>query len=644
MKKMIKRLALLTAVLLIFSCNDFDELNEDPLAATAEQVEVEFFINGSIGGAQMDPHIAERVFFLYWLDASKMERIGVLSEGSSNDGWTNDYFQNYVSKWLRDINSGVSVAEEKIASGNVKEYTGNLLQIARIWRAYIMSEMSDNFGPIPINGFQGENPEYSSVKDVYYYMLAELTEAVNAIDESNTNKPSSDLDPAYGFDYTKWKKYGNSLRMRLAMRLSEVDPSKAQQEFEAAVGTGLFIESSDDYFSVQEKGDWDSYSNVMSRQWNSHQISPTYKNLVEGLGGVTSASQLPADQQATIKPANYIGLKFDNHFTSLTNDPTAGFWLDGLPNTIDPRAYKTFVIPGDLDNPDMNNYPTWGNDHTVTERNLIIGEVDDDDNGETDDIVIDASFTYNALPIGDLGVPGSLNQLSFRGTIPRLAHHFRDGTDGLDRRIFFASWETYFLIAEAAVRGWSTPMSGQAAYEAGIGESFTFFGVSDHLATYLTSQDYNNAGTSVSWGHTAEPPASVSMDYVDGYTGTPGTVNFTYPENTIYKGGSVKNDLLNKIITQKYLAQTPWLPLEVWSDHRRLGLPFFENPAVENPLPDLPALNTSNFMTNQIGFFGQRLKFPSSFENNVPAGHAQAVQLLGGPDEVHTPLWWAQQN
>ncbi|MDD7884376.1 SusD/RagB family nutrient-binding outer membrane lipoprotein [Flavivirga sp. 57AJ16] len=645
MKKIFKPFALLSTMLLIFSCSDFEEINKDPLAVTSEQVEVEFFINASIGGAQMNPHIAERVFYLYWLDASKMERIGVLTEGSHSDSWTNDYFQSYVSKWLKDINSGVSVAEERIATGNVKEYTHNLLQIARIWRAYIMSEMADNFGPIPVNGFQAVNPEYNSVKDVYYYMLAELSDAVSELDENNDAKPVREgLDPAYGFDYTKWKKYGNSLRMRLAMRLSEVDPAKAQQEFEAAANTGLYIDSSADYFSVQEKGDWDDYSNVMSRQWNSHQISPTYKNLVQGLGGITSAAQLPADQHATIKPVNYMGLKFDNHFTSLTNDPTAGFWLDGLPNTIDPRAYKTFVIPGDLDNPDMNYYPTWANDHTITERDLIIGEVDDADNGETDDITIEAAFTYNALPVGNLGVPGSLNQLSFNGTIPRLAHHFRDGTDNADRRIFFASWESFFLIAEAAVRGWNTPMDGQAAYEAGIGESFAFFGVSDHLAAYLTSQDYNNNGTSVSWGHTVEPPASVTMDYIDGYTGAAGTVNYTYPENTIYEGGTVKNDHLNKIITQKYLAQTPWLPLEAWSDHRRLGLPFFENPAVENPLPDLPALNPGNVMTNQVGFFGQRLNYPSSFENNVPAGFTQAVDLLGGPNDVHTPLWWAQQN
>lgn len=635
MKKNIIKLGLLSIVLLFFQCSDFEEINTNPLAANTDQVQVEYLLNASIGGTQMNPHIAERVFYLYWLDASRMNRVGVLSEGGHSDGWSNDYFQNYVSKWLRNITTAVTVAEEKIASGNVKEYTNNLLQISRIWRAYIMSEMSDNFGPIPVDGFKGVNPEYSSVKDVYYFMLAELDEAVSLLDDNITAQPDSKFDQAYGFDYTKWKKYGNSLRMRLAMRLSEVDPAKAQQEFEDAANGGLFIDATTDSFTVPQQGGWNDYTGVMSRPWNSLYMSLTYRNLVSGLGSVTSMAQLPVDLHTAIKPANYMGLKLDDHYTTLTNDPAAGYWLDGLPNSIDPRAYKTFPIAGDLDNPDISQQGGWDD----TERTLL-----DPADGSSVLLTIDAALTYNAFPIGDLGVPGSLNRMHSRGTIPRIANHFRSGTDAEDNRVFFASWEAYFLIAEAAVRGWNVPMSGQAAYEAGIGESFAYFGVSAHLATYLASQDYNNDGTSASWAHTTEPPATKTIDYIDGYTDAPGTANYTYPENTIYEGGAVKNDYLNKIITQKYIAQTPWLPLEAWNDHRRLGLPFFENPAVESPLSNLPDLNAGNVMTNQVSFFGQRLKYPSSFEINIPVGYGQAVDLLGGPDAVLTPIWWAKQN
>src|SRR5690625_4865539 len=118
-------------------------------------------------------------------------------------------------------------------------------------------------------------------------------------------------------------------------------------------------------------------------------------------------------------------------------------------------------------------------------------------------------------------------------------------------------------------------------------------------------------------------------------------MEYIYPKNDLYQNGSVKNDHLTKIITQKFIAQSPWLPLETWSDHRRLGLPFFENPAVENPLPNLPALTGRNIIESSQEFFLQRLPYPSNLESNVPEGYSQAVGFLNGPDEVLTPLWWA---
>ena len=144
---------LLSALMLMFSCSDFEDININPTAANVDQVQVEYFINASIGQAQQDPHISERVFHLYWNDAGRTSVLGTLSEGFVSDGWSNDYYNRYVSRWIRDATNAITLADEKMASGNIKEFTENLKQIARIWRAYTMSEMADNFGPIPINAF-----------------------------------------------------------------------------------------------------------------------------------------------------------------------------------------------------------------------------------------------------------------------------------------------------------------------------------------------------------------------------------------------------------------------------------------------------------------------------------------------------------
>ena len=626
---------LVATALLLASCKKFEELNVNPTAASADQVQVEYFINKSIIDAQMNPDVAERSFVLYWKTAGHQHSNGGISSGSYNDDWTVAYYDQ-ISGWLNAANTGIQIGNEQIAKGTNKVYTKNLMQIARIWRAYLMTEMSDNFGPIPVNSFQGTNPDFSDVKTIYYFALAELKDAVANIDEAAAVDASIvALDPAYGYSYAKWKKYANSLRMRLAMRLSEVDAAKAKSEFEDAVAAGNFIKATDETFQVQEKDGWNSLTGVMSREWNPQFISATLNNLYLGLGGVKSADQLGTAYQSFIKPADYIGLKLDDHFTSMTNNPSAGYWFDGLPYSIDPRAYKTFIIPGDFTDPNFNAYPSWTTDAKNTVRNLL------DAAGGTVK-TIDAKYNWNASNTGDWQAKGTKNQLrAYEGTMPRLSNQFRASKS---KRIFFAAWESYFLIAEAAERNWTVPMTGKAAYEAGIASSFEYWGVTAYLNAYKSSTDFSRTGTSVSWDHTTEPAASHAMNFINGYTNAAGTAQVLYPKNDLYKNGTVKNDHLTKIITQKFIAQTPWLPLEAWNDQRRLGLPFFENPAIEAVLPNLPALTPSNYMTSNVKFFPQRLRYPSKLANTNTNGYNQAIAALGGADAVLTPLWWAKKQ
>lgn len=379
----------------LVACSDFEEINVDPVAANADQVQVEYFINNSIIGTQQDPHISERAFVLYWKAAGRQDRTNTLPVGTYDDGWSNDYF-NSISGWLNHAYTAVQIADAQIESGNINEYTNNLKQVARIWRAYLVSEMADNFGPVAINGFQGENPDFNSVEEVYDFMLTELREAVADMDEGIT-VPSNvqDLDPAYGYNFNSWTKYANSMRMRLAMRLSQVDEAKAKSEFEDAVN-GDFITTWDESFKVAERPGWDPLTGVMTREWNHQYLSPTLNNLMIGLGGISSEELLPSELHGHIKPKDYLGRKFENHFTSLTNDPSAGYWYDGLHPEIDPRAYEAYIIPGWFDNPEMNRYPSWDPNATgVTTRNLLDG----------DEVVeeIDAAFTWNAPSLGDWG-------------------------------------------------------------------------------------------------------------------------------------------------------------------------------------------------------------------------------------------------
>jgi hypothetical protein len=651
MKNIIKKSTLFITPLLLFAgCKKITDINTNPTAANATQVQVEYFIDNSIVQAQMNPGVSERAFILYWAAAGHQVSDAdgaTFSWGKYSDEWIGEYYDNQ-SGALNTINSAVDVANQQITAGTQKAYTNNLLQIARIWRAYLLSEMSDNFGSMPTTAFQGTNPEFTDTKNVYYYLLAELKEATSKLDLSVATVPSnvSQEDPVYGFSFAKWQAYGNSLRLRLAMRLSEVDPAKAKAEFEDAA-TGTLLTDKSQMFQVQEKPGWDNLSGMYTRCWYQLPEAITFNNLVVNLGSVTSQSQIPivvldpagqTDAIANIKPANYAGQYFPVQLTTKTNNPFSAYWLDGLPNTIDPRAYQVFYMPGNSSDPSFPNGTCGAVTATTT------GSVKDLNNNVVK--TIDGKYTWNPTPDGNWGTKGDWHNTLFQGVdigaatsmSPTLKNQFRTQNS---KRVFFGPWETYFLLAEGAEKGWSSPTNAQTAYETGIAKSFDYWGVSQYLSMYLASMDYNRDGTSVSWNHITEPGNSHTMNFVDGLTAAPGTASISYPVNNLYKGGSVRNDHLTKIITQKFIAQTPWLPLETWSDHRRLGLPFFENVVLEGPIQTLPALTSSNYMTSNVQFFPQRMKYPSGLQNSNITGYGQAVKALGGTDDVLTPLWWA---
>ncbi|MDH5828059.1 SusD/RagB family nutrient-binding outer membrane lipoprotein [Sphingobacterium faecium] len=629
MKNILKKIsfALLISALTT-SCTKLEDLNTDPTAASEEQVRPEYFFNNSIIGAQQDPNIAERVFVYAWKTAAHQQYFNFINMGDDDDGFNGEYW-SYISEWLNNANAAIEIADKKTAAGNAEKYNENLKQSARIWRAYLLSELTDNFGPAPIKAFQGVNPEFESVKDVYYYLLDELKDAQSKIDPTIDGQEIKSYDAAYGFNWENWIRYANSMRMRLAMRISEADQAKAKSEFESAVSTNKFIENSSQNFAVQEKDGWDPLSGVMSRSWNTQLLSTTLNNIFIGLGGIETKKQFTNDEVLkSIKDEDDFGIRYLNNFSTKSNDPSQGFYLNGIPNKMDPRAYKAFFIPGNTTDSEY-----W----SVASNQAAEIKVSADKTEK-----FSTAFTWNAFSNGTWGSKASNIVLRGQnGRIPGMINKFRNSTQ---KRLFFASWESYFLIAEASLRGWNTPLSDKAAYEKGISENFAYWDVTNYLTDYLSSNSYNRVGTSVNYTHTTEPASKYTVKFKDGYTGVNGTTEIIYPENTIYKNGSIKNDKLTKIITQKYIATFPYQPLEAWNDQRRLGLPFFENPAVEQPIATMPQLTASNYMKNQVNFFPQRMRYPSSFRSADKVNYENAVSLLGGSDDLFTPLWWAKQK
>lgn len=637
----------------LVSCSDFDEVNTNPTAAGEEYVKPQYALNNSIGQAQMNPGTAERIVVYNWASAARIcGEMSFLNVGRYSDDYTSSYYYPDLSASIKNATLAITAVENQLEAATTtaheKEFFPNVKQFARIWRAYLISEFVDNFGPYPIESFLGENPVFNSEKDDYEFILKELKEAAAAINTSVLPvEAEGKCDPFDNvkYDPVKWQKYANSLRMRLAMRLSNIDKATAQAEFEDAA-KGNKILTADDMFAVKENDGWDVFSGVYTRSFDDQVLSSTVANLLTNLGGIKVTEQR-SDLASYVKPANYLGIKYDRHYVANTDNPTKQYWLDGMPENLDPRALKIFCLP---DDENAENYIDKYNDRTA--KDFVLYTVDENGNpipnkDNPGEIKIDATRCWNGYPAGSCGGWSptlAYNQLVTNGygpgcTLPMLGKDYCKGKS----RIFFAAWETYFLLAEASLYGWNTGTTAKEAYENGIKASFEYFGVSEYVNDYLNSTNYNRVGTSVKFDHTTEPTAE-QMTYVDGYSKEQKTVTYEYPtaSKTLY--GKALNDHLTKIITQKFIAQTPYLVLEMWSDFRRLGLPFFEIPANESSMTGSDMVNVWNPNSWKDGqkweFYPQRMRYPSSLENADPEGYKQAVELLGGSDNIITPLWW----
>lgn len=637
----------------LVSCSDFDEVNTNPTAAGEEYVKPQYALNNSIGQAQMNPGTAERIVVYNWASAARIcGEMSFLNVGRYSDDYTSSYYYPDLSASIKNATLAITAVENQLEAATTtaheKEFFPNVKQFARIWRAYLISEFVDNFGPYPIESFLGENPVFNSEKDDYEFILKELKEAAATINTSVLPvEAEGKCDPFDNvkYDPVKWQKYANSLRMRLAMRLSNIDKATAQAEFEDAA-KGNKILTADDMFAVKENDGWDVFSGVYTRSFDDQVLSSTVANLLTNLGGIKVTEQR-SDLASYVKPANYLGIKYDRHYVANTDNPTKQYWLDGMPENLDPRALKIFCLP---DDENAENYIDKYNDRTA--KDFVLYTVDENGNpipnkDNPREIKIDATRCWNGYPAGSRGGWSptlAYNQLVTNGygpgcTLPMLGKDYCKGKS----RIFFAAWETYFLLAEASLYGWNTGITAKEAYENGIKASFEYFGVSEYVNDYLNSTNYNRVGTSVKFDHTTEPTAE-QMTYVDGYSKEQKTVTYEYPtaSKTLY--GKALNDHLTKIITQKFIAQTPYLVLEMWSDFRRLGLPFFEIPANESSMTGSDMVNVWNPNSWKDGqkweFYPQRMRYPSSLENADPEGYKQAVELLGGSDNIITPLWW----
>ena len=235
---------LLIALSVTTSCDDFGDLNVDPDASTIADP-------ASLISTVQIRYSGDRETQWRSLGAYHMSIVQMVS-----DNWTINHGQTYQLDpsymeymWrasYRDINDLIYAIEE----ASKDEAKSNYVAVARILKVMIFAQLTDTYGDLPYfeAGGQAEegnlHPAYDAQEVIYNDFFKELKEAAAQLDASK----GLEGDLIYDGNVDKWKKFANSLRLRYAMRLVNVDLNKAQEEASLAIQDGVMQSVNDAAF------------------------------------------------------------------------------------------------------------------------------------------------------------------------------------------------------------------------------------------------------------------------------------------------------------------------------------------------------------------------------------------------------------
>lgn len=158
------------------------------------------------------------LFVQYWakIQYTDPDRY-IYSNSAFQELWTVGY-----SKSIVNLNQVIKLGD---AQGN-SNYKG----VALVLRSWVFTLLTDAYGDIPYkqaaNIDQYLTPAYDTQKDVYYALLDDLKTAQAALDPAGKAIAG---DVIYGNNIALWKKFANSLRLRIALRIADRDATKAKQ-------------------------------------------------------------------------------------------------------------------------------------------------------------------------------------------------------------------------------------------------------------------------------------------------------------------------------------------------------------------------------------------------------------------------------
>ncbi|WP_143307898.1 RagB/SusD family nutrient uptake outer membrane protein [Chitinophaga vietnamensis] len=288
-------LLLVGAALLGSSCTKrFDEINKNPYDFDEEELRADYRLMGEPLSqaqlniivynypptAQLQQNLNADIFSGYMMSPTPFEG------NINNTNYGLLYYWN-DKPWTMAYTGPMKSCD--FAMQKAKDKYPDFYALAQIIRVEAMHRVSDIYGPIIYTHYgqvnEDKSIDYDTQQEAYYAFFKDLDQAIKVLTDSiksGATQRFAAFDLVYKGDYTQWVKFANTLRLRLAIRISGVDPQKAKMEGEAALNHPLgLLQTPDDNFAVNISPVTHPL-NIMCYTWADIRMSAPMESILTG--------------------------------------------------------------------------------------------------------------------------------------------------------------------------------------------------------------------------------------------------------------------------------------------------------------------------------------------------------------------------
>mgnify|MGYP002548427300 CR=1 FL=1 len=233
----------------------------------------------------------------------------------TKSGWNDSYFVFYNAKeswfgWMfNNVFPKIYTAWNEVR--DITDGKGVNFAWAQILRVAAMQRVTDTYGPIPYSKVVNNELQvaYDSQENVYREMFADLTESINTLSAYAVSNPGgtpvADFDKVYDGGFKNWVKFGNSLKLRMALRIRYAAPGLAQQMAEEAVAhPGGLITTNAENATVESPAG----KSPLYIMWKTYNDTRVCADIASYMKGYNDPRQSAYFQQATINGVTgYLG-------------------------------------------------------------------------------------------------------------------------------------------------------------------------------------------------------------------------------------------------------------------------------------------------------------------------------------------------